>query len=428
MRKVRMAVFMSILIFFLLGMVWAEGKQESTGAEAEQGFPEEVQIGVLLPLSGKLAVDGENMKAGYDLGAYIINNKLDIDMPLARTEGLPNLGGAKVKLVYGDDQAAPEKGMSETERLITSGNVAAITGSYSSAVTATAQMVAERFQFPFLNALSSSPMLNKKGLEWFFRTTPDDEIFMRSFFDFLKDLEDRDEVSWDTVAIIHEDSLWGTDCGNLLSEFAKDYGYDIVEKISFPSGTVDLTSEVQKLKAADPDILLEFCYAQDQILLVNTMKLLDFNVEMLLSGIQYPSIFESLGEDAEGMIFREVFNEDSVKTNENAAKVVKLWEERVGGGFGNAPRAVNGIIVLADAINRAGSTDPEAIRKALSETDLSSDQLFLPWDGVKFNENGLNIKSNGILVQYLDGELHQVWPFESSAVDVQYPLESWNER
>ncbi len=416
-------VLIMLIAFCTISLVYSGGQKEVKTPQENV-----IKIGVLLPLSGKMALDGEYLKAGYDLGAYIVNNAVDADMPLARTIGLPALGNAKIELVYADDQGLPEKGMSETERLITSEKVVAITGSYTSSVTATAQMIAERHKFPFLNALASSPMLNKKGLEWFFRTTPDDEILLKSFFDFLKDLKQRDNVAYQRIAIIHEDSLWGTDCANIVDKYAKEYSYNVVEKVSFPSGTVDLSSEVSKLKKSNPDILLEICFAQDQILLINTMKLLDFNVEMIFSGVQYPAIFKALGNDAEGMIFREVFNEDFTKKNKNAQIVSELWHEKNSGGFGNAPRAIDGIIVLADAINRAGSTDPVEIQKALKETDIPADKLFLPWNGVKFNSNGLNIKSNGILVQYLNGELHQIWPFDSSITDVSYPLHKWRER
>jgi branched-chain amino acid transport system substrate-binding protein len=426
-KMARRTVFMVVLALILsVTIVWSGGQQE--GARAD-GHPEVVRVGVLLPLTGAMAIDGANMRNGYELGAFIINNEIDADMPLARTKGLPNLGGARLELVFADDQGVPERGMSEVERLITSGQVDAIAGAYSSAVTATAQRIAERHQFPMVNDLSSSPMLNKQGLQWFFRTTPDDTIFMRSFFDFLEDLKERDGASWESVAILHEDSLWGTDCGKLLADFAVEYGYDLKSVISFPSGTVDLSSEVSRLKTADPDILLQFSYAQDQVLLVNTMKLLDFDVDLLLSGIQYPAIFEALDADADGMIFREVFNEDAAQVSANAAKVVELWQEQYGGGMGNAPRATQGIIVLADAINRAGSTEREAIRTALRETDISADQLFLPWDGVKFDENGLNERSSGIMVQYMHGSgLHQIWPFETAVKDPQYPQTPWRDR
>jgi len=387
------------------------------------GFAEkEVKIGVLLPLSGKLAIDGLYSKEGVDLAVDIINNKTDIDTPLGRDEGLPNLGGAKIKVVYADDQGLPERGQSEAERLIVSEGVAVLFGSFSSSTTLTAQLVAERYKVPLLNSLSTSPLLNEKGLKWFFRDSPDDRTYLRANFEFLKEYEQSTGKKFETIALLNEDSLWGTDCGKIILDYANEYGYKVVEQVSFPSGTIDLSSEVLKIKKAKPDILMEICYGQDQILLIKTIKNLDLNVDIIFSGVQYPALFEALKEDAEGIIFKETLSEDLTKTNKNAKKIMELWYEKFDHPMGDTARAINGIFVLADAINRAGSTDAESIRKALIETDIPSEKLFLPWEGVKFNSKGLNMKANGILVQNIEGKLHQIWPFESSTYKPVIPL------
>ncbi len=251
---------------------------------------------------------------------------------------------------------------------------------------------------------------------------------MRSFFDFLEDYKESTGTKYETVALIHEDSLWGTDCGKLLFNFAHEYGYKIVANIAFATGTVDLTSEVQRIKLADPDLLLEIGYVQDQILLVKTLKYLDVNIDGLFSSVQYPDILDALQEDAEGMIFREVFNEDAALVNNNAKQILDLWNSKYSVGMGNAPRGIEGLFVLADAINRAGATDPESIRKALMETDIPKEKLFLSWNGVKFDENGLNEKGNAILVQCLNGKLHQIWPFADSQYKPVLPFKDWDER
>lgn len=389
-----------------------------------------VKIGVIIPLTGKLALEGSIIKNGIDIATEIINNKTDIDVPLGKTEGLPNLGGAKIEIVYADDQGIPERGMSEAERLIASGEVVALFGSLSSAVTSTAQMVAEKYKFPMLNGLSTSPMLNKKGLKWFFRTTPDDTIIMRSFYDFLEDYREATGTKYETVAIIHEDSLYGTDCSRLLFDFAHEYGYKVGTNLAFPSGSVDLTSEVQRIKIANPDILFSICYAQDQILLVKTMKFLDVNVDGLFINMSLPAIFNALQKDAEGIIVMEVFNGDSAEVNPNAKKMMELWKAKYGDVSmdNNSARGAMGILVLADAINRAGATDPESIRKALMETDIPKEKIFLSWNGIKFDENGLNEKANAINVQYLDGKLHQIWPFSDSKFKPVLPFKRWDER
>src|SRR3954468_21800416 len=89
----------------------------------------EVVIGVIYPFSGASAQIGVDAQRAFETAAEIINGKYDFDLPLARTEGLPGLGGAKIKLVFADHQADPQKGRAEAERLITQEKVAAVLGS-----------------------------------------------------------------------------------------------------------------------------------------------------------------------------------------------------------------------------------------------------------------------------------------------------------
>ncbi|MGZ6225884.1 MAG: ABC transporter substrate-binding protein, partial [Syntrophales bacterium] len=128
----------------------------------------EIRIGVIFPLTGPLATTGQGLLKGAELAADIINNKYNLNMPLAKTAGLPNLKGAKIKIVPGDHQGKPEVGMAEAERLITQEKVVAIIGCYNSAVTATASQAAERYGIPFLNDSSTSPGLTDRGFKWFF--------------------------------------------------------------------------------------------------------------------------------------------------------------------------------------------------------------------------------------------------------------------
>ena len=93
----------------------------------------EVLIGAVYPMTGALAPTGVDLKRGIDLALEIISGKHDLNLPLARDAGLPRLGGAKVRVIYGDTQGSPEKGLSEAERLITSEKVIALMGPTSRA-------------------------------------------------------------------------------------------------------------------------------------------------------------------------------------------------------------------------------------------------------------------------------------------------------
>lgn len=133
----------------------------ATGLRAQQ--PSEVVIGVIYPFSGASAQIGVDAQHAFNTAADIINSVYDLDLPLAKTSGLPGLGGAKVQLVFADHQADPQKGRAEAERLITQEKVAAIVGTYQSAVAVTVSETCERYEVPFMSADNSSPACSAGG-------------------------------------------------------------------------------------------------------------------------------------------------------------------------------------------------------------------------------------------------------------------------
>ena len=94
-----------------------------------------IKIGALYPLTGNLASTGLDCKRGVEMAVDIINGKYDLDVPLAKTEGLPNLGGAKIEVVWADTKGEPKNGQAEAERLVTQDKVVGAIGAYQSAVT-----------------------------------------------------------------------------------------------------------------------------------------------------------------------------------------------------------------------------------------------------------------------------------------------------
>ena len=403
------------------------------GAAAQ---PKEVVIGVTYPMSGPVAQVGIDCSNAVKLAAEIVNGKYDLNLPLARTEGLPGLGGAKIRLVIVDNQGKPDVGQAEAERLITQEKVNALFGAYYSSVTATVSQVAERYGVPFLNAESSSPTLTERGFKWFFRTSPHDGHFSLAMFDFMKDLEKRRGVKVKTLGIMHEDTLFGADSAKVQEELAKKYGYDVVLKMAYRAKTTSLDAEVGRLKAANPDVFLPTSYTSDAILFVKTAKNLDYNPKLLIAqdaGWTDPTFVTELGRDVEGHITRAPFALDLAAKKPMIRQVnelfKKLRDNTTGRDISDVPaRAFTGFLVLADAINRAKSTNPEEIRKALVATSIPPDQLIMPWNGVKFDEKGQNTGVRAILLQVQKGAYATIYPFELAAADAIYPLPAWKER
>ena len=394
----------------------------------------EVKIGVIYPLTGSGAAVGAELRSALELAVDIINNGAPgiTDLPLAGGKGLPNLKGAKIKLVFADHQANPQTGATEAERLITQEKVVALVGSYNSAVTATASQVAERAGIPFLNPESSSASLTARGFKWFFRTTPHDDLFVHNAFEFLKELEAKKGIKPGVVVSMNENGLWGTETTKLQAKLAPDFKMNLAKQVLYPAKTTQLTSEVQTLKAANPNLVLQSSYTADAILAMKTYKELGFSPDMILAnnaGFTDTDFIKTLGKDADYVITREVWALDLASRNPLIKQVNDLFNSRYKINFtGNSSRSFTGLMVMADAINRAGSTEPEAIRKALAATDMPGNKLIMPWAGVKFDATGQNTLGQGILVQIVDGKYHTVWPFAMASKEVIWPMPKWDQR
>jgi len=400
---------------------------------AAQAQTAEVKIGVIYPLTGAAASTGAELRQALELAADIVNNGAKgLDMPFAAGGGIPGLKGAKIKLVFADHQGNPQVGATEAERLITQDKVVALVGAYNSNVTATASQVAERYQIPFLNPESSSASLTARGFKWFFRTTPHDDLFVHNAFEFMKELQAKKGIKIAALASFNENTLWGNETTKLQAKLAPEFGYTLAKQLTYPAKSTQLTSEVQTLKAAAPTVVLQSSYLGDAILAMKSYKELGFSPDMILAnnaGFTDSEFIRTLGRDAEYVITREVWALDLATRNALIRDVNTLFRSRAKVDFtGNSSRTFTGLMVLADALDRAKSTEPEAIRRALVATNIGAEKLIMPWKGVQFDASGQNTLGRGILVQIVDGKYHTVWPFNMAAQDVVWPMPAWDKR
>jgi branched-chain amino acid transport system substrate-binding protein len=419
MQKLRVAFAAFLLV--------ASGLWQSAWAQ------EEIRIGAIYPLTGAAASTGLEMKNALEMATEMINNGAKgFNLPLAGSAGLPNLKNAKIKLIFADHQGNPQVGATEAERLITQEKVVAIIGCYFSTVTATASQVAERYGVPFINPESSSASLTQKGFKWFFRTTPHDDLFVHNFFDFLKAIEQKKGIKPKRIALMNENTLWGSETTKLEDKLGKERGYNIVEKISYPAKSTQLTSEVQRLKASGADLIMQSSYLGDAILAMKTYKEQGFAPEAILAndaGFNDSEFLKTLGKDGNFILSREVWALDLAGRKPLIKQVNDLYFQKYKVNFnGNSARSFTGLFTLADAINRAKSVEPEAIRKALSETNIPGSQLIMPWAGVKFDATGQNTLGSGIIVQVQDGIYVTVWPFDLASKDIIWPMPGWDKR
>src|SRR5580692_2149215 len=385
----------------------------------------EVKIGIIYPLSGASAQIGVDAQKSFETAAEIINNKYDFDLPLARTEGLPGLGGAKVQLVFADHQADPQKGRAEAERLITQEKVCAIIGTYQSAVAVTVSQTCERYQIPFMSAENSSPSLHRRGLKYYFRPAPHDEMYSQAMFDFFDALKKKG-TKIETLSLFHEDTIFGTDSGNAQAKLAAERGYKIVADIKYRANTPSLSAEVQLLKAANADVLMPSSYTTDSILLIKTMSELGYKPAAIVAqdaGFSEKALYDAVGDKVEGAISRSTFSLDLATKRPMVGTINAMYKERSGKDLNDlTSREFMGLLVLADAINRAKSTEGPKIRDALAATDIPGEQTIMPWKRVKYDETGQNNDADPVLLQYTGGKFATIFPPQAAVAEATWPM------
>ena len=391
-----------------------------------------IKIGAVYPLTGNLASTGLDCKRGVELAVEIINGKYDLNLPLAKTEGIPGLGGAKVEVIWADSKGEPKNGQAEAERVITQDQVVGVIGAYQSSVTKTASQATERLKVPYVCSDSSSPTLTERGLRYFFRVSPHDGNFSHDQFKFLKDLETQKKQKVQTLGVLYENTEFGSNVGKEELRYAQDYGYKVVADISYTNNATDVTSEVGRLIKANPDVLLHASYITDAILFTKTFKEMGFNPKGMLTMAGYiePGYLPAVKADGNFVIIRSTFALDLAKKKPLVGQVADLFKKKYGIDMSeNAARSFMAPFVLAEAINRAKSTEADAIVKALQGTNIPGDQVIYPWKGIQFDpKTQQNVHATGTLVQIQDQQYVTVWPFESAAKDVIWPFPAWKSR
>src|SRR6202451_428611 len=213
-----------------------------------------VKIGAVLPLSGGAATAGVHTKAAIEVALDLINNAHPEfgSFPLAKNAGLASLGGAKVEVVFADNQGSPATGQNQTLRLITEEKVVALTGAYQSGITLTASAIAEKYGIPFVNGESVAANLTERGFKWFFRVTPVASDFAKIYADFLNDMK-AGGARTDNVALVHDNTEYGTSVSSVITSAFKAQGRSIALDIAYAVNATCVQSHGLQLKETPPD-------------------------------------------------------------------------------------------------------------------------------------------------------------------------------
>ena len=363
-------------------MVQAAG---AAAALSTLGFPaivrgqaSRLKVGVLLPRSGFQGFIGQSCQKGADLAPGVIKEMFGVDVELMNADTETNIDVARTR----------------AERLIQDGaNV--LVGPFDSGAAAAIAQVAEQRGVPFVINIAAAPQITEQGYKYVFRnfqTAPD---IVRNGLALIGELFQATNTVPRTAVFMHVNDTFG-------QAMAKGIGavlprqtqlpFKLVDTISYDPAAKDLTVEVSKAKASNPDFLLLVCRLQDSIILRREMVKQRWNPMGVISpgspGMYEEQFFKTLGKLSEYCISNVPWydpNAALTKVVEKAFLKQNPKDKLVFHGL-NVGFTFEAILIAADAFKRAKSTDPKVLAEAIRQTNITSKMML--GAPIRFNAKG----------------------------------------
>jgi len=358
--------------------------------------PKPVNVGVILPLSGANAQFGINSRQGIELVVDELN----------AAGGLKGLGGAKINLVVADSTSAPANAATVAQRMIGENDCCAILGAFASSLTLAIQEVTERRRVPLLT-MSYSDQITGRGFKNVFQVTSKGSVIGKAQFNYAVELAGGSEKV-NKIAIMFEDTAYGTSTASGLRAAAKAAGADIVMDEAYPLGITDITPLINKLRASKAQMVFPVSYLNDSLLIVRALRQQRINMPIVggSAGYVIPDFAQALGEYSDGVLSICSANYDlDTDATERYRKRFKSFMVH------EAQEHAVAMDVLIQAINGAKSAKPEDIGGALRSTTFNQGWAKTMTNGqVRFDETGLNVFAEPVMVQWQNKELVTVWP------------------
>ena len=386
----------------------APATEAATQPAAE--LPETIKVGVVVPLTGRYAAGGDQVRNGYELAVEDINKAGGVEVQGTK---LP------LELVILDDESDPTKTVQHMETLYSEDHVVAYLGGFGSDLHAAAAAIAEKNKVPYLGVAFALYKIHQQGFKYLFSPFPKSPSLAKAYFDFFDTLDPKPLK----VAIFAETTDWGAELGGAWRQEAEARGYEIVADETYAPGATDFSDLILKAKDGGAQAVLALPNPPDALTLVKQMKELDFNpaITAIVRGADAVTWPENMGKDGDYVLLSAGGNPEA--DFPGALDMVKRHEEKFGKtAAGTTAPAYSTVQILADAIQRANSLDPTAIRDAIAATDMTT--VAGP---VTFNEDGTgNVIT--VVSQYQEGKQKLVWPPDIAVVSVIYPAPAWSER
>lgn len=377
--------------------------------------PLSIKVGAVVPLTGRYAAGGAQVKAGYEFAIEDINRSGGV-MVAELNRKLP------LALVLLDDESDPTKTVARLETLFASDRVTAYLGGFGSDLHAAAASIAEKNKVPYLGVAFALQKIHQQGFKYLFSPFPKSPDLVKETYLFLNgSVPDAQRPK--KVAIFKERTDWGEEIGGLWATRGKEFGYTAVAIEDYAIGARDFSDNILRAKAAGAEAVFGVPTPPDGLNLVRQMKQLAFNAKMYMMIRAADAVVwgQNLGKDGDYVMLAPGWH--------NAMKFagVKELNEKHQRAFNRPADVITGpayasVQILAGSIARAGSLDRAKIRDAIAATNMMTVE-----GQVRFRPDGTGVVPV-VFLQWQRGKQELVWPKEFATAPFQYPAPAWEQR
>jgi branched-chain amino acid transport system substrate-binding protein len=356
-----------------------------------------VNVGVIMPLSGANAQFGINARNGIELAADEIN----------MAGGIAELGGAKINLIVADATSTPTTAGNVAQRLITQQDMTALLGAFASSLTIAISEVTERRDIPLLT-MSFADQITGRGYKNIFQVVAKASVIGKAQFDYTAAIAQAAGTKVEKIAIMYEDTAYGTAQANGLRAGAKAANVEIVMDDAYPLGITDTTPLVNKLRGSGAQAVFPISYLNDSLLIIRTMRQQKLTIPAIggAAGYVIPDFEKALGEFAENVLSINTSNYDL------APDLTDRFRKRF--GYFMVHEALEHAVtleVLVQAIKKAKSAKAEDVAAALRGARFTGGWINgMTGGAVQFDQTGLNVLSVPLMVQWRGKDIVTVWP------------------
>lgn len=393
-------MFDNITRRMILGTVAAVAIAAVAPAWAQETF----KVGAINPYSGPTALYGDEVTRGYELAADAVNAK-------------GGILGRKVEIVRGN-ATAPQEGIAAIEQLAGRDNVDVFIGTYLSAVAQAASEAALNYNKLYWDTNALAANLTDRGLPNFVRSGPYSVSFADRSAEFVIDLVAKElgkQPSDLKVWIEHEESIYGTSIAEHQKEVLEKAGVKVVGVGAHNFKAIDLTDSVLRARDAQPDVWLQTGYVPDGNLLLRTAREQGFKpaATVFVGTGDTKETLEAMGQDGVEGLFVVSYPRPDI--SEQFGPGSSAYLEAYKAKYNQEPIAPQsmaafvGFKMMAEAVDAAGSADPEAVKAALAKFD-KPESSYETGFGVKYDDKAQNVRAFPTVIQWQGGKQVTIYP------------------